>query len=45
MVVLADRAAAPPDGMVVGADAMHRQLVAWLEHLGQRRSVRAHEPA
>jgi Type I phosphodiesterase / nucleotide pyrophosphatase len=25
-----------PEGMVVGADEMHRLLVGWLEHLGQR---------
>jgi uncharacterized membrane protein YvlD (DUF360 family) len=30
----------PPDGMVVGADAMHRVLVGWLEHLGQRGDLR-----
>ena len=29
-----------PDGMVVGADALHQVLVGWLEHLGQRRGVR-----
>jgi hypothetical protein len=34
----------PPDEMIVGADAMHRQLVAWLEHLGQRSTARATEP-
>jgi uncharacterized membrane protein YvlD (DUF360 family) len=27
---------APPDGMVVGADALHGVLVGWLEHLGHR---------
>ncbi len=25
-----------PPGRLIGADAVHRQLVAWLEHLGQR---------
>jgi hypothetical protein len=29
-------ALAAPDGMIVGADELHRQLVAWLEALGQR---------
>jgi hypothetical protein len=28
-----------PEGMVVGADALHRVLVGWLEHLGHRREV------
>jgi uncharacterized membrane protein YvlD (DUF360 family) len=29
-----------PSEMIVGADAMHRQLVAWLEHLGHREALR-----
>ena len=29
----------PPDSMVVGADALHRVLVGWLEQLGHRRDV------
>ncbi|HEY7718830.1 MAG TPA: alkaline phosphatase family protein [Pedococcus sp.] len=29
----------PPAGPVVGADAMHRLLVGWLEHLGHRRTL------
>lgn len=29
----------PPPARIVGADAMHRQLVAWLEHLGHRGSL------
>jgi hypothetical protein len=33
-----------PEGMIVGADAMHRQLVSWLEHVGQRRTVPARSP-
>ncbi|HYJ67676.1 MAG TPA: phage holin family protein [Nocardioidaceae bacterium] len=28
-----------PDEMIVGADAMHRVLVGWLEHLGHRTSL------
>ena len=32
-----------PSGMLVGADAVHRQLVAWLEHVGQRRDLVARE--
>jgi len=34
---------APPPGMLVGADAVHRQLVAWLEHVGHRRDLVARE--
>ena len=30
---------------LVGADAVHRQLVRWLERLGQRRSLTLPEPA
>ena len=41
MVVWPNDLPAPPDGMIVGADAMHRQLVAWLEHLGHRRDIRS----
>ena len=33
-----------PTGMVVGADAMHRQLVSWLEHLGHRGDLRSPAP-
>ncbi|MFC4786508.1 phage holin family protein [Nocardioides sp. MAHUQ-72] len=33
----------PPGPMVVGADAMHRLLVGWLEHLGHRGSLGARE--
>lgn len=29
-----------PEGMIVGADRMHDQLVSWLEHLGQRQGIR-----
>lgn len=29
----------PIDGHLVGADAVHHQLVAWLERLGQRRQL------
>lgn len=28
-----------PEGMIVGADAIHDQLVTWLEHLGHRRDL------
>lgn len=28
-----------PGARIVGADAMHRQLVSWLEHLGHRRGL------
>jgi hypothetical protein len=28
-----------PDGMIVGADALHRQLVTWLEALGHRKEL------
>lgn len=31
----------PPSGRIVGADAMHRQLVGWLEHLGHRQDLPA----
>ncbi len=30
----------PPPERIVGADAVHRQLVGWLEHLGHRRDLR-----
>jgi len=30
----------PPEGLVVGADAMHRVLVGWLEDLGHRQELR-----
>jgi uncharacterized membrane protein YvlD (DUF360 family) len=33
----------PPERLV-GADAVHRQLVAWLEHLGQRTDLPADRP-
>jgi hypothetical protein len=33
-----------PDGMVVGADALHRLLVQWLEQLGHRQSRRISAP-
>jgi len=33
-----------PDGMIVGADALHRQLVRWLEALGHRKSLSATTP-
>jgi uncharacterized membrane protein YvlD (DUF360 family) len=33
-----------PDEMIVGADAMHRLLVGWLERLGQRRSLTTRVP-
>jgi hypothetical protein len=33
-----------PESMVVGADAMHRVLVGWLEHLGHRRDLREAAP-
>jgi len=33
-----------PSGMLVGADAVHRQLVAWLEHVGQRTTVPERSP-
>jgi hypothetical protein len=29
----------PPAGRIVGADALHHQLVAWLEHLGHRQGL------
>jgi hypothetical protein len=32
-------ALAPSDGMIVGADAMHRQLVTWLKALGHRKDL------
>lgn len=32
----------PPGPMVVGADAMHRVLVGWLEHLGHRKDLVTH---
>ena len=35
-VVMWPDALPPPESMVVGADAMHRLLVGWLEHLGHR---------
>ncbi len=38
MVVWPDELPAP-DGMVVGADALHHVLVGWLEHLGQRTDI------
>jgi uncharacterized membrane protein YvlD (DUF360 family) len=31
----------PPPARLVGADAVHRQLVSWLEHLGHRRDLPA----
>ncbi len=34
-----------PESMVVGADAMHRQLVGWLEGLGHRRDLANAEDA
>ena len=34
----------PPSGRIVGADAMYRQLVSWLEHLGHRRSLSSPMP-
>jgi hypothetical protein len=34
-----------PDGMLVGADAVHRQLVAWLEHVGHRAGMSVRAPA
>ncbi len=37
--VLIHPAAWPVGGRFVGADAVHRQLVAWLERLGQRRRL------
>ena len=36
---------APPRPMVVGADALHRVLVGWLEHLGHRRDLPPADPA
>ena len=33
----------PPERLI-GADAVHRQLVAWLEHLGQRTDLPADRP-
>jgi hypothetical protein len=39
------RALPEPEGMVVGADALHRVLVGWLEHLGQRGRVPRAAPA
>ena len=38
-VVMWPDALPPPESMVVGADAMHRLLVGWLEHLGHRSSL------
>jgi uncharacterized membrane protein YvlD (DUF360 family) len=43
MVVWPAEFSAPPN-MIVGADAMHRQLVSWLEHLGHRKGVRVRAP-
>jgi hypothetical protein len=40
MVMWPTELPAPP-AMIVGADAMYRQLVAWLEHLGHRQGSRA----
>jgi hypothetical protein len=37
-------ALAAPDAMIVGADAMHRQLVTWLEGLGHRKDLAAAPP-
>jgi uncharacterized membrane protein YvlD (DUF360 family) len=34
----------PADGHLVGADAVHRQLVAWLERLGQRKQLTYVDP-
>jgi hypothetical protein len=34
----------PPPARLVGADAVHRLLVGWLEHLGHRRQVPAAMP-
>jgi hypothetical protein len=34
----------PPPERLVGADAVHRLLVGWLEHLGHRRQVPAPKP-
>lgn len=33
-----------PEGMVVGADALHEVLVGWLEHLGQRTDLPTADP-
>jgi len=33
-----------PDGMLVGADAVHRQLVSWLERLGHRKNLAKPHP-
>lgn len=38
-VVMWPDALPPPESMVVGADAMHRLLVGWLEHLGHRTAL------
>lgn len=35
----------PPPERLVGADAIHRQLVRWLEHLGHRSTVRPEREA
>ncbi|WP_284328242.1 hypothetical protein [Demequina litorisediminis] len=35
-----DPALAGPSGLLYGADALHRQLVAWLEALGHRGDLR-----
>jgi uncharacterized membrane protein YvlD (DUF360 family) len=34
-----------PTERIVGADAMHRQLVGWLEHLGHRRDLVNRDPS
>ena len=43
MVVWPKEFPAPPE-MIVGADAMHFQLVSWLELLGHRKDVSVREP-
>ncbi len=40
-MLLAPCALPIPDEPVVGADAMHRLLVSWLEQLGHRRDLAA----
>ena len=43
MVVWPKEFPAPPE-MIVGADAMHRQLVSWLELLGHRQGISVRAP-
>ncbi|HKO32818.1 MAG TPA: hypothetical protein VJY85_03630, partial [Candidatus Limnocylindria bacterium] len=38
--VLIHPAGWPVEGELIGADAVHRQLVRWLENLGQRTALR-----